>query len=207
MGATGKRIDRSFLGEAVIRLSRCFGIGGEVSPQFDAGDQITPVVIVADATTPGYRGQQLRGFAYCEKVPAVAGNLSKLAIKAFPDRSGIIIDGFSIACGTVPVAATEWRIGIMGFAEADPWVINQTNTRFTERTGPDSNGDLAPVFTMPQSGDALEFGLTIAGGVLAATTMVVLPMPVMLAPGGKLIMQGKTTLAQTLHFGFWGRAL
>lgn len=206
MAGPGRRIDRSFLGEAVIRLSRVFGLGGEVSPQFDSGDRIQPVVLVADATQPGYRGQNLRGFAYCEKVPAVAGNLSKLAVKAFADRA-VILDGFTIACGTVPVAATEWRIGVMGFAEADPWVINQTNVRFTERTGPDANGDLAPVFTMPQSGDALEFGLTIAGGVLPATSMIVLPIPVVLHPGGKIIMQGKTTLAQTLHFGFWGRAL
>lgn len=201
-----RRIDRSFLGEAVIRLSRALGISGEVSPSFDAGDRIQPVVLVADATTPGYRGQSLRGFAYGETVGAVAGNHSKMFIKARPGTGGVIIDGFTISCGTVPVAAVEWRIGILGSNEPDPAVIGQTNVRFTERCF-DSNGDHAPVLVLPDATDALAYGLNIAYGTLPANTTIVLPIPVVLAPNGKLIMQGIKPVAQTMNFGFWGRAL
>ena len=201
----GKKIDRSFLGEAAIRLSRVFGFGGAVSPEFDSGEKIIPVVLVADGSGPGYRGQQLRGFSFGNRVAAVAGNTSKLWIKATPDTRGVIIDGFHFATGAVPAAIAEWRLSILGSADPDPVIIGQTVTRFTERSGA-ANGDLAPVLTLGEAVDALSYGLDIAVGCLPASGSVVLPIPVVLAPGGKCIMSA-VTVATTFHFSFWGRAL
>jgi len=201
----GKKIDRSFLGEAALRLSRVFGFGGAVSPEFDSGEKILPVVLVADASGPGYRGQQLRGFAFGNRVAAVAGNTGKLWIKAAPGTPGVIIDGFHIATGAVPVAVAEWRLSVLGAADPDPVIIGQTVTRFTERNVT-SNGDLAPVLTLGEAVDAFSFGVDIAVGCLPASSSVTLPIPVVLAPGGKCIMSA-VTVATTFHFSFWGRAL
>jgi hypothetical protein len=201
----GRKIDRSFLGEAVLRLSRVFGLSGEVSPQFDAGDQITPVVVVADATGPGYRGQNLRGWAYGEKVGAVVANTSKLGIKATAP-GGIIIDGFTIGTGTVPVAPTEWCIGILGSADPDPFAMVATNVRYTERLI-QANGDIAPLAVGAQNADALQYGAIIAQGSLPIHATVVLPIPVFLVSGAKVIMQGVNVTGHAMHFSAWGRVL
>jgi hypothetical protein len=201
----GKKIDRSFLGEAALRLSRVFGFGGAVSPEFDSGEKIQPVVLVADATQPGYRGQQLRGFAFGQRVAAVAGNTSKLWVMARRDSPGVIIDGVHLATGAVPAAIAEWRLSILGAADPDPVVIGQTITRWTERSRL-ANGDIAPVLTLGEAVDALSFGLDIATGCVPASGSVTLPLPLVLEPGGKLIFSS-ITLAVTWHFSFWGRAL
>lgn len=198
--AVGRRIDQSFLGESALRLARLLGLGGLISPQFDSGEKIIPIVKVGDATQIGYRGEALRAFSYGETVPAAAGFTSKLAIKAPLTGNGIIIDGFLVSsAGANPV-----KIGMLDPETADPWVIAQTNALWVERmkTAAERSG----ILTAPQNGDALDYGLDFMRFFTNNTAPVLIPCPVMLLPGAKVIV-GNLTVNLALTVGFWGRAL
>lgn len=202
--AFGKRIDQSFLGESAIRLARLLGLGGLISPQFDSGEKLTPVILVGDATGIGYRGSALRQWAYAETVPAAAGFNSKLAIKAVPNSPGIIIDGLILSSTGV----LTWRLGLLSSTGADPWVIGQTNSLPTERY--ETDPERVNVLTAPQNSDALTYGLAIGIGLIPGNqSQPVIPIPIMLSGtenGGKLIVQS-TTANQPINVTVWGRLL
>jgi len=56
------RIDRPFLGDAAIRINRSLDISGLISPQFEAGEKILPVLIVDDLQRTGLGAQRGRRF-------------------------------------------------------------------------------------------------------------------------------------------------
>lgn len=63
--ANNERIDRGFLGEAVVRLGRLLDLAGLVTPQYNTDEKIVPVVILGDGTTPGMGSQRQRHFGVC----------------------------------------------------------------------------------------------------------------------------------------------
>lgn len=201
MADGGKRIDRGFLGETALRISRLLGVGGLISPRFDSEEKVQPVVLVGDATQIGYRGHRLRAFGYGETVPAAVGFTSKLAIKA-PPGDGIIIDGWLItASGTTGLA----KIGLIAPDNADPWAIGQTNSLWGERMAVDA--ERTPLLTAPQNSDALDYGLTYARWNLGTNAPPIpLIMPLMLLPGGRAIVSSLVTNT-ALTVTFWGRFL
>ena len=56
------RIDRPFLGDAAIRINRALDISGLISPQFEPGEKILPVVVVDDLQRAGLGAQRGRRF-------------------------------------------------------------------------------------------------------------------------------------------------
>lgn len=57
-----ERVDRGFLGETALRISRLLDVAGIINPQYNTGERIQPVVVVGDGTGPGMGAQRGRRF-------------------------------------------------------------------------------------------------------------------------------------------------
>jgi hypothetical protein len=110
-GKSPRRIDFSFLGDASARLSRFLGVSGQLSPSVNPEPEIIPVVLVGDATLPGYGSQSGRRFLACvQSGPSAVGVL--VGIKATID---LIVDEVEVEVK----AGGDIRLGYGGPNDAD----------------------------------------------------------------------------------------
>jgi len=160
---------------------------------------VVPVVLVNDATRPGYRALVERAWMYAELVTSGVGIWPHFAIKAPANRS-ILVESVFVKVG----ASNDFSIGLLGPNDADPWVINQLNIRWTERLS--ATTEITGILSAPQTADAVQYGIPIFTDTGEPTNAIWHPVDVVLEPNAKLIVQGH---AQTLKctFGFKGRAL
>jgi len=117
------RMQRGFLGEAALRLSRLLQLDGLVTPQFDTGERITPVVLVGDATIPGMGATRGRRFM----VNLRAGAGANAALRMAADAEPIILEQLVFASSAAEIIAMA-----LHFDNADP---ASQNSALLDRTG------------------------------------------------------------------------
>jgi hypothetical protein len=164
-------IDRSFLGEAAIRLARLFGISGAISPDFLRGEKILPVVTVGDGLDVGMGGN--RGRRWMAGAPSGGvGSFPWIRLDAAATQP-LIVD--HVVCASDTTESAFFRLAFTAAAGS------QATQSFTERlTG--------AVQVVP--------GLfTGSGGALGASTVVghfrvgnnsqptIIPLRLYMAPG------------------------
>lgn len=112
--------ERTFLGEAALRLQRMLGVTGATSPGFPDESKIIPVVSLGDGTLPGYGGQSLRRFmARIVGAPNV-GQVTNVAFRATVD---CIITHLEFNMTVAGVMALRY----FGPSDALPWPVATAN--------------------------------------------------------------------------------
>lgn len=176
------------------RIKRALELRG--SADLDLGKVVVPVVLVHDATGPGWRAQIERAVMFADRqAPAALGHYF---VKA--SSRPLAIDCIWAQSTT----ATALRIAILNPGVADPTPIIQLNTRFVERgQGAD---DVSPVLTIFLD-DAAFYGFPIFFGG-ASTALVTVETPgLVLEPGGKIVIQQADVVGGFFSASFRGRLL
>lgn len=119
--------ERTFLGEAALRLQRMLGVTGATSPEFDPEAKILPIAIMGDGTLPGYGGSSLRRF-----LSTIQGN----AAVGFPTTVGF---SASLDCIITSItfsftaASGPWGLQFFGPLDALPYAIATANGVWVDR--------------------------------------------------------------------------
>ena len=137
-------IDQGYLGEAATRLSRLLEVRGLVSPKFHTREDILPVVVLGDATLPGYGDNRLRRFACAHQTGAGAG----IGSTFFRATADLIIT--RISCFKATAGAST--ISLIGAATTPPVVPATADVFFLDRV---QGTEPAPALTGDGDGTAL----------------------------------------------------
>jgi hypothetical protein len=86
-----RAFQRSYLGEAPSRLQNALDLDGEVKLELETA--ITPTVLLADCTLPGYSQKAGRRFM----ASTVTGPISRFLLKALPLSDGLIVEGMMVS--------------------------------------------------------------------------------------------------------------
>lgn len=172
---------RGFFGEATTRLARILGIAGAIPIKLTEG--VSPVIILADGTLPGYGGQSLRRWQGFTTVTGVAVSTSYV-IRATSD---VIITRFNWWTNN---ASNEFTLGYLPAATADPIVVASRAHHYLDRNT--SGDELAPILSGIGGGVGFAGAKTILKGRQPGTnTMHSLPLePFLLEKGAGLWLWG-----------------
>lgn len=165
--------ERTFLGEASLRLSRLLGLPGGVSPQFPDRSSIVPVVLLGDATLPGYGGLSLRRFAGSHQTAAGVGIMSTLYVAT----ADVILLGLQ----AVLAAVADVTLSYGGPAQALPGAAATADTYFVDRA---QAAEPAPLLVGNLD------GVAVSGQLLYRTRPTAINVPASLLLGPILLMQG-----------------
>ena len=174
-------IDQGYLGEAAARLARLLEVRGLVSPKFHTREDIIPVVVLGDATLPGYGDNRLRRFATAHQTGAGAGVMSTF----FRAAADLIIT--RISCFKATVGAST--ISLIGSAVASGLTVATGDVFFTDRT---AGTEPAPAFTGDGDGTALTGALIYRFGNETAVNVTLHAglEPFLLPSGGIIQVRG-----------------
>ena len=173
-------IDRPFLGEAAIRIARLLGVTGAVSPAFERQETIIPVVMLGDATLPGYGGQSQRRFGASHQTTAGAGIMSTVVVAS----QDVIL--YAVQFLTATVGTYTLTVG----AGAPPSAAATADVFFTDRLG-GTGAEIAPLLTGNGDGVALTGSLIWRGNPTAINVpQNMLLAPICLAAGNWLQVRG-----------------
>lgn len=194
--AKGERIDRSFLGDAALRLARIFDISGLVSPSFETAEKIMPMVLLGDGTLPGMGGGRGRRFAGAV-IQAGGAGAAGIGIRAQAD---ILIEEIQVSTQT---AAQEFLVHFLGVNDADPFLIaTPTTSVMLDRSL--NVTESGPVLTGAVTPFLIGVARTIWRNTLSANSPVsVACVPFFLQRGAGLTFQGG--VAATVDVNFYGR--
>ncbi len=198
---TGPRFDpqllygRSDFGEAEQRLRRLLDLEGLVP--LDLGRVITPVMVVADATVPGFGASRLRGFA-------VSGLPNNVAAQGWwfrcERREGVLIDSISV----ITAASATLHVRYLGPQDADPVVLATSTGIMVDRSA--SGAEASPLVRNAVS----DASANAAGNVLWTTGTIVpgfqgfgaqLPIPPFFLAFGAKFSVGCGAVAQVSVYG------
>lgn len=191
-------LERSFLGEAATRLGRLFKLGGLLSPKYDEGEAIKAVVVLGDATLPGYGDRG--GVRWSVGGVAAGGGVGAYAgIEAQED---VIVELVSFADNTAACqftikwnTATEASPSGAAFAGFVPALDRATSVNIA-----------APVTALYQGGaaPAAVTARTLWQGI-AGLGVWQFPFPFLLTKGSRLWVE-QSLVASTLYANFSGRS-
>lgn len=182
----GRTYGRSFFGEATTRLARFLGLEGEIPVGLE--EKIRPVMIVGDATLPGYTSFRGRRWG----APGTnAGGQQYLATEP------VIVDGMSFANTTVGAATIE--VKIYGPGEW-PGAAPTTPVPWIDLLP--TSSEAAPVLTA--AANALAGGVVAYRLVLPQNGYISIPYQMALVQGSRihLLWTGGTGSSSC-----WGRVL
>lgn len=173
------RMQRGFLGEAALRLARLLELDGLVSPGFDTGESITPVVLVGDATDPGMGS--LRNRRFMVALRAGAGVMP--ALRVAPDaQQGVILDHLVISSSAPEIIAIAIHFTVSGGSTAVSTFLDRAGTAIEDVPGLISTTQAA-------------LGTIIGEFNVLAGDPVVIPLGFMLSPGANIqFRHGATTV-------------
>jgi len=172
---------RGYLGELGRRLQRLLGFDGEPGASFSA--EAIPVMLVGDATLPGYGEQQGRRFAI---VGGVVAAVDMLWIRA---ESDCIIEAAAVTRSTLGAAATDiiFRQGAIGIA--DPFALTKGFCFWLDRNL--GAGDKPPLVAATGAVAAGASTTIFQRDMLASDSEVLLrTVPFCLAAGQALVITG-----------------
>lgn len=169
------------LNQVEDKLRRNLNLAGDVGLQFAAN--MTPVVLAADATSPGnatYRGRRFAGNVTWN-TPAAAWSIG------FKAAESVVITDIHWASGGA--AATEIVIQMTGPNTADPYTISTPFAPWAERLTGDT--DYAPFLRSGLTEASVSIGATIATLVQngAWTPNLAYDNPLMLTAGQKIVIR------------------
>ena len=186
------------LRDVEARLKAALELRGK--PGLTLGNVVVPVVLVQDASGPGWRAQVERSFMYAENVTD-GGFTPKLFIQA--STRPIAIDCIWIQSD---LAGQGARIGIYGVGNS-PVAVAQLNTRYIERLA--TSNEVAPVLTQPHNTDNNVYGIRIFQTPAIDTAIKVVETPgIVLLPTAGLCVSGTVAIApNNFCVSFRGRVL
>jgi len=171
-------MQRGFLGEAALRLARLLELDGLISPAFDTGQELTPVVLVGDATEPGMGS--IRNRRWMANLRGGAG--VQPALRVATDAAPVILDTLVLSSSAQEIIAIR-----IHFDNAD--AATQSNT-FLDRV----NGAIEPVPGLISTAQAT-LGTVIGEFNVALGTPVVIPLGFLLSARCSIQFQhGATTV-------------
>lgn len=160
---------RSFLGEAALRIQRLLELDAAVSPRFEAGEKIQPVIILGDGDRPGMGGVRGRRFSAAGGGVMAAGQGAVFRLDASAPGP-LQLDRICIACSAVTRVQIQFHVGVAGGVT--------TGNTFWDRAV-----DREPVpglfVASPVAGTGTVVGQWAVG---AAAATIVLPLDCLLTP-------------------------
>lgn len=192
-------LERSFLGEAATRIGRLLGLGGMLTPKFNEGEGIAPILLLGDGTEPGYGDRSGRRWAI-GGVAAGAGVGAYIGIEA---TSEIIVEGVGFSTNT---AAGQYTLKWNTATEASP--SGATFPTFVPALDRASSVNVAaPVLFLAQGG-AAPAGVTsrtLWSGLGGLNYPVTFLHRFHMMPGSRLWLE-YSTVAATIYANFYGRS-
>jgi hypothetical protein len=184
----GRSYGSSFLGELSTRLARLLKFDGSIDASFNS--EALPVIVVGDATAPGYGDQSLRRFAIDTGDLGPSGGADAVVFRADAD---VIITSI-LYFGRAATAGVEaLNLRVYGPSAPNPVIALAAAGVFTDRAA--SNFDRPPVRlatgneAVPANGAVIGYGLNWWTAAVPAgpnTTTELCPQPFCLQNGGML---------------------
>lgn len=186
------------LGDSEARLAKYLQLAGKLP--MGLSTTVTPVVVVGDATAPGWVRDMERRFAYGTAVAAGgAGNVSSYALKCLSGE--VVIERHWLRAGAATGIATIcWDSP----ANADPYAMATTGVIWTDRQLVST--EIAPLTTGSKNGTAAAPGTIVWQGMVPSGQFVEVILPVHLVTGARIIYN-MTTANTQIDVSFAGRAL
>lgn len=188
----GTAFQNSFLGEAAQRVQRALDLDGVVSPNFDGGTLIQPIILVGNGMDPGMSDRRNRRWM-CRLFGGGGGTdcFLRLAGETQPQPAPIIVDSMVISTAAAAAAVVDIRIRF-GMTTA-----GTNESALLDRTG-------GAIETVPGivGGSVAPVGGAILGSInIGVGQVVTVPFSWMLSPGAALTF----TCASGLHGWLMGR--
>lgn len=192
------RIQKSFLGEAATRIIRALNLDGLVTPDYEPGEKIQPVIIVANGLEAGMSDRRGRRWV-AATIIAGGGATHSCGIKVGEDT---VLTAIQLT--STDAAGSEYRGFLAGPNDADPFAMATAGAIWVDRAvvgteaAPVGIGQVTPQVV---AGGGNLFRHTSQANANPFSNY--LPEPVMLFAGSK-VWVSSSGIAD-MRVVFWGR--